>query len=160
MKTQLSRLVWLASGNLLLLAPVSSLLAAPKADTASETSLSITFQRKDYSHAGCLEYSWVPQGERRVIQLAPGVRSKTQVDTAPANLNASHVQVYVVVNGNFGAEMGQFPSGPPRPKVLKTALVDVKVPTRAADAVSYADGAVVRGFIHLDDRPHKCPTGS
>ncbi|GMQ96816.1 MAG: hypothetical protein BMS9Abin15_0497 [Gammaproteobacteria bacterium] len=43
--------------------------------------VTMTFWRDDYSESACLEYSWVPEGLRRNIQLMPGQQEDTSTDS-------------------------------------------------------------------------------
>ena len=120
-------------------------------------SVTMTLSRTDYSGRGCLEYSWVPEGKRRTIILAPGHAEHTQVDTVPSNLNISHVQIYVLNNGEFSTAMWQFPPGPPHAYPVATASVRV-LAIEAVGTVHYTDGTQAADTKHLDAYPRQCPT--
>jgi len=122
------------------------------------TTATMTFGRTDYSGRGCLEYSWVPEGTRRTIILAPGQAEHTQVDTVPDNLKISQVQVYVLNNGELSTEMWQFPPGPPYAHPVATASVRV-LAREAVGTVQYTDGTQAADTTHLDAYLRKCPTG-
>ncbi len=118
--------------------------------------LTMTFRRADYRGAACLEYSWVPEGKRRTLILAPGVRELANADSVSGA--ASHVQVYVLNNNNRAStEMWQFPPGPPRPHELTAALIDVRAPLEAIGTAFYAGGPSASDVRQLDDYGRKCP---
>jgi len=121
--------------------------------------LTMTFRRSDYTQRGCLEYSWVPEGKRRVIVLNPGTPQHVQTDTLPDDVVATHVQVYVLNNGRAGTVNWQFPPGPPRPGLIVDALVDVYAPAKARGTVYYAGGATVSDDRPLGESTQKCPSG-
>ena len=86
--------------------------------------ITMKFWRDDYSRPACLEYSWVPEGLRHTILLAPGQQEGSRTD--PISDNPSHVQVYMLDNNNqVSAEMRQFPSGPPHNTPVDGATVEV-----------------------------------
>jgi len=122
------------------------------------TTATMTFRRTDYSGRGCLEYSWVPEGKRRIIILGPGQAEHTQADTVPDNLKISQVQVYVLSNDELSTEMWQFPPGPPHTHPVTTASVSV-LAKEAVGTVQYTDGTQAADTRHLDAYPRKCPTG-
>ena len=76
--------------------------------------ITMDFWRDDYTGPACLEYSYVPEGKRRTIQLRPGQQEAIQDDTVPDDLKPSHVQVYTLTNNDaVSLGMWQFPPGPP-----------------------------------------------
>jgi hypothetical protein len=58
--------------------------------------ITMDFWRDDYAGPACPEYSYVPEGKRRTIQLRPGQQEAIQTDIVPDDLKASHVQVYTL----------------------------------------------------------------
>src|ERR1700731_2084373 len=70
------------------------------------------FSRDDAGGPACLEYSWVPTGQRHAIQLAPGVQTGSQ--TLPYS-GVEQVQIYKLVSNRLGADgdaaFWQFPPG-------------------------------------------------
>jgi hypothetical protein len=122
------------------------------------TTATMTFRRTDYSGRGCLEYSWVPEGKRRIIILEPGQAQHTQIDTVPDNLKISQVQVYVLNNGELSTATWQFPPGPPYAHPVATASVSVMA-KEAVGSVQYTDGTKAEDTRHLDAYPRQCPTG-
>jgi IPT/TIG domain len=113
------------------------------------------FKRDLYKVNGCLEYSWVSEGKRRVIQLNPNV--KEGEGDGPMAKDASHVQVYALSNGLYGLKEWQFPSGPPYPSPIVRAIVDVKE-TEAVGTVFYQDQSSATDTKALVAMPVKCPT--
>jgi hypothetical protein len=75
--------------------------------------ITMDFWRDDHTGPACLEYSYVPEGKRRIIQLRPGQQEAIQADTVPDDLKPSHVQVYTLTNNDtVSLDMWQFPPGP------------------------------------------------
>ena len=62
--------------------------------------ITMDFWRDDHTGPACLEYSYVPEGKRRTIQLRPGQQEAIQDDTVPDELKPSHVQVYTLTNND------------------------------------------------------------
>lgn len=87
----------------------------------------------------CIEYSWVPTGQRYSIRLG-GTAVGASTDPAPA---ATHVQVYRLLNAGMGLPHDwQFPAGPPPAgKVLVGAYVHA-VRDRAFGYAVYEDGTI------------------
>jgi hypothetical protein len=115
----------------------------------------MVFTRNLYKGKGCLEYSWVSEGKRRVIQLNPDV--KEGEGAGPTAKDASHVQVYALSNGLFGLKEWQFPPGPPRLSPVMRAIVEVKE-TEARGTVFYQDGSSAGDTKALVPMPVSCPT--
>ena len=63
--------------------------------------ITMDFWRDDFSGPACLEYSYVPEGKRRTIQLRAGQQEAVQIDTVPDDLKASSVQVYTLTNNDM-----------------------------------------------------------
>ena len=109
--------------------------------------ITMVFWRDDYVGPACLEYSWVPEGKRHTIQLAPGQQQGSQTDSIPDDLNPSQVQVYRLNNNDLiSAEMWQFPPGPPHALPVASAKVDVfQLREEAVGVVRYADDTTAAG---------------
>jgi len=86
----------------------------------------------------CIEYSWVPTGQRHVINLTTAKASDQSTDKAE---KATHVQVYSLRNGRYGvASSWQFPVGPaPGGKYLASATV-IASGRQAIGYAVYEDG--------------------
>lgn len=104
--------------------------------------VTINFTRDEYQDAACLEYSWVPEGKRRVIQLHPGDRTGTQTDSVADDLHPSHVQVYTLNSNNrVGLTMWQFPTIP-GPEIGKAFVNVIQARLEAIGEVQYDDGTL------------------
>ena len=114
------------------------------------------FKRDIYKGKGCLEYSWVSEGKRRVIQLDPNV--KEGEGDGPAATDASHVQVYALTNGQYSLKDWQFPSGPPHSSPVVSATVELKE-IEAVGTVFYQDQSFATDTKALMPMPVKCPAG-
>src|SRR5580692_4060470 len=100
------------------------------------------FWRDVYNRPGCLEYSWVPEGRRRVILLEAGQQEGARTDPIAAGLKPSHVQVYSLTNGIHSTEGWQFPPGPPHLTPVVSARVEVfESRMEVVGTVYYADGS-------------------
>ena len=123
--------------------------------------LEMTFSRDKDDKEACLEYSWVPEGNRHLILLMPGERRKTETDLVGDDVDASHVQVYVMnINDRWSSDNWQFPPGPPRPAKLASALVNViedHSPATASGTVDYVNAPSVTDPHQLDKRHRQCP---
>ncbi|HKY70685.1 MAG TPA: IPT/TIG domain-containing protein [Nitrospira sp.] len=115
----------------------------------------MVFTRDLYKGKACLEYSWVSEGKRRVIQLNPNV--KEGEGEGPTAKKVSHVQVYALSNGLYGLKDWQFPSGPPHPSPVVRASVEVKE-TEAVGTVVYQDQSTATDTKALVPMPVACPT--
>jgi hypothetical protein len=115
----------------------------------------MVFKRDLYKGNGCLEYSWVSEGKRRVIELNPNI--KEGEGDGPIAKDASHVQVYALSNGLYGLKEWQFPSGPPHSSPVVRAIVEVKE-TEAVGTVFYQDQSHATDTKALVPMPVKCPT--
>ena len=113
------------------------------------------FTRDLYKGKACLEYSWVPEGKRRVIHLNPNV--KEGEGEGPSANDASHVQVYALSNGLYGLTDWQFPSGPPHASPVVRAIVELKE-TEAVGTVFYHDQSSASDRKALVPMPVMCPT--
>lgn len=116
--------------------------------------------RREYAvSTACLEYSWVPEGKRHVIMLAPGQKEGTRTDTIDDTLKPSHVQVYRLDNNKqVSIQMWQFPPGPPYSAAVVGALVYLPNGNTIAEAtVKYADNTSATDQHPLDHIPRPCP---
>ncbi|MCC6153638.1 MAG: hypothetical protein IT367_07755 [Candidatus Hydrogenedentes bacterium] len=116
------------------------------------------FWRDDYSNCGCLEYSYVPQGFRRVIRLVGSQQDGTCTDVLPDGTNPSLVQVYTLNNNNrAGTAMWMFPAAPYN-GVIESVSVEVLQATMVAiGKVYYADGHIETDIHQLNNHPPHCP---
>jgi hypothetical protein len=140
---------------------LSAFVGAPAGCTYVETSpppskSAMVFKRDLYKGKGCLEYSWVSEGKRRVIQLNSEIKEGEGV--GPTAKEASHVQVYALSNGLFGLKEWQFPPGPPRHSPVTGGIVEVKE-MEAVGTVFYQDGSSATATKALVPMPVVCPTG-
>ena len=122
--------------------------------------ITMDFWRDDYTGPACMEYSYVPQGERRTLQLPPGQQGIVRKDTVPDDLEPSHVQIYVLTNNEMASlEMWQFPPGPPYITSVTRAQVSI-IQERmiAAGMVTYSDHTVNSGSAPLEPIPRPCPS--
>jgi hypothetical protein len=111
--------------------------------------------KRDISNGkGCLEYSWVSEGTRRLIELNPNI--KEGEGEGPMVKDASHVQVYALTNGQYSLKDWQFPSGPPHPSPVVRALVEVK-DIEAVGTVFYQDQSSATDTKALLPMPVSCP---
>jgi hypothetical protein len=117
----------------------------------------MVFFRDDDQGFGCLEYSWVPSGQRRVIQLNPNQSGETRVDSY---YGASHVQIYSVASGGLGLDKGhwQFPAGPSHGSPVLAAVVQVFTGRKELiGTVIYADGTTASSSFPLIMPGSPCP---
>jgi hypothetical protein len=123
----------------------------------------MTLLRDEYTGPACLEYSWVPQGTRRLLRLPSGQPAGHRIDPTPPN--RSHVQVYSLTNTVLpGTERGglntgwQFPPGPPYGSPIREATVRVYHAAMVAEGtVVYKDGHRVTDERELTREPLRCP---
>jgi hypothetical protein len=102
--------------------------------------ITMVFWRDSDTGPACLEYSWVPQGIRRLIQLPPKLDENARTDSAPDR--PSHVQVYRLVSNHVGTDTWQFPAGPPRDSRVVFASTQVfEERKQVVGTVYYADGS-------------------
>jgi hypothetical protein len=126
------------------------------------------FWRDSYSGPGCIEYSWVPEGHRNDIELAPG--QIEGVGGGPG-IPATLVQVYVANNVDgptaVSVQEWQFPShfSPPPNNYLYRARVEIfqrqnKIVGTAwyVDPNTHIPTKVVE-IATLDAIARRCPTG-
>jgi hypothetical protein len=116
----------------------------------------LTFWRDDADGPACIEYSWVPEGGRRVIQLSAGQQEGNRTDPGPDD--ASHVQVYRLNSNGFGSDGWQFPPGPPHAYPVTQATVEVLHQRgKILGTVEYADGTTKSDTCPLKKSPLPCP---
>ena len=115
----------------------------------------MVFKRDLHKGDGCLDYSWVSEDKRRVIQLTPNM--KEGVGEGPMAGESSHVQVHALSNGLYGLKEWQFPSGPPHLLPVVRATVEVKE-TEAVGTVFYQDESSATDKQALLPMPVTCPT--
>lgn len=124
--------------------------------------IAVRFSRVDASFTATLEYSFVPEGLRRFISLAPGQTAAARIDQIPDDLRPSHVQVYCLDNNHtLSTTNWQFPPGPPSPHgELVVAVITILDPqAQAVGTVIHADGSATSDSAVLDRRPGHCREG-
>jgi hypothetical protein len=105
----------------------------------------------------CLEYSWVSEGKRRLIQTAAGQHAATRIDVGSIG-DASHVQIYAVASGKFGTSC-QFPLGP-HSGGIRGAIVHLVSNQGHSELIGtayYADGTSVTNRFQLQTPSVPCP---
>jgi hypothetical protein len=116
----------------------------------------MVFWRDIYDGPACVEYSWVPQGIRRVIQLNPKEDEGARADAT--NADVSHVQVYRLTSNGRGADGWQFPPGPPYTSPVIYAAIELsEQQMEVVGTVHYADGTSKRDTYPLKERAMPCP---
>jgi hypothetical protein len=114
------------------------------------------FTRDLHTGKACLEYSWVSEGQRRLIQLNPNI--KEGKGEGPTAKDASHVQVYALTNGQYSLKDWQFPPGPPHGSPVVSATVEVRE-IEAVGTVYYQDRSSATDRKALVPMPLICPAG-
>jgi hypothetical protein len=114
----------------------------------------LVFKRDIYNGKGCLEYSWVSDDTRRLIQLNPNI--KEGEGEGPSAKDASSVKVYALTNGQYSLKEWQFPSGPPHPSPIVSAVVELKE-IEAVATVFYNDRSSRIETKTLVPMPVSCP---
>ena len=126
--------------------------------SSAELQIEMRYWRDVYHEAACLEYSWVPEGRRRVILLPRGQQEGNRTDPIAGDLNPSHVQVYSLTNGMYSTEGWQFPPGPPHATPVVRAQVEVfEKEMEVVGTVYYADGSTASQTQKLEKVLRKCP---
>ena len=117
--------------------------------------------RDDFHRCACMEYSYVPEGFRRVIQLTPTQQAGTHVDVVPDGTLPSRIQVYTLNNNNLvGTVNWNFPMNTPPPPGVPIVSASVEVyqaQMYAVGTVNYADGTTIAEKLRLDDKAPHCP---
>jgi hypothetical protein len=109
------------------------------------------FWRDLYEEPGSVEYSWVPQGIRRDIRLAPDQQVGSQSDPPSGHALVSHVQVYELTNGRLGIGNWQFPPGPPHKSPVIAAIIQILQHRKEViGIVHYADGTTAKSSHPLE----------
>jgi hypothetical protein len=103
----------------------------------------------------CLEYSWIPQGTRRVIRLPLGQDEGGRTD--PTDSDTSQVQVYRLVCNRVGADTWQFPPGPHSSRIVYATIQVFESRKYAVGTAAFADGSSATDFRPLKDAPLPCP---
>ena len=121
--------------------------------------VTMVFWRDKYEGPGCLEYSWIPEGQRRNLNLPPGIQQDSSTDSISDDLNPSNVQVYVASNNDaVSIEMWQFPSRPSQSGPIVSALILIfEEANRIVGTAFYADGTVASEMAKLDTFGRPCP---
>lgn len=117
------------------------------------------FWRDKYKGPGCLEYSWVPEGRRRYINLQPGMEQGSSTDIIDDSLEPSNVQVYIASsNGEVSIEMWHFPAVARKNSPIVSALVLIfEGAGLIVGTAYYADGTVTSELAKLDRQGRVCP---
>jgi hypothetical protein len=115
----------------------------------------MVFERNLSKGNACLEYSWLSEGKRQLIQLNSNI--KEGEGAGPMANDASHVQVHALTNGLYGLKDWQLPSGPAHPSPIVRAIVEVKE-IEAVGTVFYQDQSQRTETKALLPMPIKCPT--
>jgi len=122
------------------------------------------FWRECYDGSGCLEFSWVPNGSRLVIELPSGVQEGVREDVFDERI--TNVQVYVLNNncentGPVSTEMWMFPAHARENDEIVKARIEVYPRNHyATGTVWYASGQVLSHNRTLDFMLRQCPTGA
>jgi hypothetical protein len=119
--------------------------------------LKMTFSRDVDNSPSCLEYSWVPTGARRHISLEAGSAEGSETDMVADGFYPTQVQVYVLSDGNQSATTWQFPSGPPRGKIVAGSVTVSHQQKQVTGKVWFADGSTATDERKLDQIARKCP---
>lgn len=120
------------------------------------TNITMVFWRDSTIGPACLEYSWVPQGTRRLIRLPLGLDEDARTDPAPEK--ASHVQVYRLVSNRVGTDTWQFPAGPPyKSRVVYASIQVFEERGQVVGTVYYADGSSASDTRALKADHLPCP---
>jgi len=144
-----------ASVSLVLCAFVSASVGCKIAEAPPPPLPHIMVFKRDLSNGkGCLEYSWVSEGKRQLIQLNPSI--KEGEGAGPTAKDASHVQVYALSNGLYGLKEWQFPSGPTSSLPVVRAVVELKE-IEAVGTVFYQDESSATERQLLQPMPVNCP---
>jgi hypothetical protein len=108
----------------------------------------------------CFEYSYIPSGERRSIELLNGVHAATRVDSLSAPETYSLVQVYSVQTEGLGACWDDFPALPAPKSALTTVIFQIRcVGGEVVGSVYYEDGTKHSGTAPLLPISIPCPSG-
>jgi hypothetical protein len=107
----------------------------------------------------CVEYSYLPTGNRISLQLRPGMGATSRLDVLPPGVY-SQVQVYTMQTGlpPVGASWQIFPSNPPR---NNSELFTVIFQIRGRDAWAttyYTDGTSANASASLSPTALACPS--
>lgn len=118
--------------------------------------IAMIFWRDTDPGPGCLEYSWVPTGQRRVVRLGPLQDEESRQDSVSDEI--SHVQVYRLVCNRYGLDTWQFPQGPPHNSRIIFATIQVfESRMYVVGTAHYADGSSATDFRSLKADPLPCP---
>ena len=115
----------------------------------------LVFKRDIYNGKGCLEYAWVSEDTRLLIQLNPNIQEGE--GDGPKAKDASSVQVYALTNGQYSLKDWQFPSGPPHSSPILRAVIELKE-IEAVATVFYKDQASTSETKALVPMPVNCPS--
>jgi hypothetical protein len=124
------------------------------ADTPPPTQGQLVFKRDIYNGKACLEYSWLSDDKRRLIQLNPNMQEGE--GEGPIAESASYVQVHALTNGQYSLKEWQFPSGPRHASPIVSAVVELKE-IEAVATVFYKDRSSTIETISLVPMPLNCP---
>jgi hypothetical protein len=117
---------------------------------------SMTFWRDDTSKLACLEYSWVPTGQRHAILLGLGEDVKSQ--DCKVSSTISKVQVYSLSVGGVGLANLNFPSGT-SPESIAYASIEVFLDQhRVTVTVHYSNGSTASDTQTISNNAVQCPT--
>jgi hypothetical protein len=120
--------------------------------------VSMVFWRDVCVLSACLEYSWVPEGKRHVIQLGPNQSEDSTTDSITIPDDISYVEVYRLMSNGVGTDSWQFPPGQPHTSpVIYSAIEVFEERMEVVGTAHYADGSHVSGTRMLNRSPLLCP---
>jgi len=114
----------------------------------------------DGPYPACLEYSYIPSGKRRSLQLSQGQHAITRVDQLEPEEIYSLVQVYSVQTEQSGASWNCFPSTGARNSPLVVVIFRLHHANREVVATAYyEDGTDYSETSELVPTSIECPSG-
>jgi hypothetical protein len=135
--------------------PTANLATSPPPPAPGGGNVVMNFTRDATGGPACLQYSWVPTGQRHNILLRPGQLADSQPLTLSSN--AALVQICRLTNNAVGThdENWNFPMPAPGPAATG-ALVSI-TGGKATLTVHYANGQDYTDTRPLKPSPLPCP---
>lgn len=124
--------------------------------------VTLVFRRDDDHGRGCIEFSWIPTGQRRHIILMPGVSQGSDTFSYPFDPTDPRImQIYVLNNegrGPLSIENVQYPGGTGTTSPIFLGVAEVFESQRVLRLTFHCeDGSTVQNWVALEPELRHCP---
>jgi len=127
-----------------------------------DKSVALLFRRDDARGRGCIEFSWIPTGQRRHVILMPGISQGSDTFSYPFDPTDPRImQLYVLNNegkGPLSIENVQYPGGTGTASPIFLAVAEVFESQHVLRLTFHCeDGSTVQNWASLEPVLRHCP---